>query len=293
MARGKNPLRSHIPTVLEFLNDKFKEGKAVSTLGVYRSAIADVLNPAGQKTVGNHPWVTDLFNGMSNIRPAAYKNPKTWKVENVLNTFRTWGPTSQLSNAQITYKCAMLIALTTGARCSETTYLDTKHMIVHEGEGIEFLLTKHKKARKARTLPGKLFIPAYRNIEALICPVSALEQYLIATDRLGSLCQDNSHDTWESDPIFRKTTKPYMGVTPKTISIWLTKVIMESENLRDEGGVMGHSTRGQAAKSAHEAGMSIKDIMSAAEWRSESVFKNYYHRPSYSSNFGKAVLSKK
>ena len=95
--------------------------------------------------------------------------------------------------------------------------------MLHEGDGIEFILTKHKKQKKSKVLPGKLFIPSYRDIDHQICPVSTLEQYLIATNRLAVLCQDDSTEPWEVDPIFRKTTKPYTGVTPGTISKWITK----------------------------------------------------------------------
>lgn len=237
--------------------------------------------------------MTALFTGMYNIRPKEYKTPKTWKVENILNLFRKWGPTHLLTITQLTYKTAMLTALTSGARASELAHLDTKSMRTHEGEGIEFELRTHKKAKKSKVLPGKLFIPSFRDTEHIICPVSTLEQYLIATGRMASLCQDESIVTWEKDPIFRKTTKPHTGVTPTTISKWITNVIYEAEGIQKGTQLLGHSTRSKGAEKAWLAGLSTKEIMLAADWKTETVFKNHYHQPTYCTKFGRAVLQRK
>ena len=54
--------------------------------------------------------------------------------------------------------------------------------------------------------------------------------------------------------------------------------------------VMGHSTRSKAAQKAFEEGITVKEIMEAADWKSETVFKDHYHQPGYSKRFGRAVL---
>ena len=164
-------------------------------------------------------------------------------------------------------------------------------MRIYEGDGIEFELRIHKKSKRAKAaLPGKLFIPEYRDIEHILCPVTTLEQYLIATGRLGAMAQDDTTVVWESDPILRKTTSPHTGVTPKTVSKWITNTINEAENLPMSTSVMGHSTRSKAAQTAFEEGISVKEIMESADWKSEAVFKNHYHQPGYSKRFGRAVL---
>ena len=96
---------------------------------------------------------------------------------------------------------------------------------------------------------------------------------------------------WGVDPVLRKTVPPYTQVTPKTVSKWLTTVIMETGG-ENQAVRMGHSTRGHAASAAFTAGLKIADIMAAAEWRSESVFRQYYFHPQFNVNFGRAVLGK-
>ena len=290
MERDNDPIQPSLPNFLSFLNDQFKSGKAIGTLKVYRFAIAEVLDPVGNNDLANHKSIRDLFDAMANLRPKAHKSPKSWKVKNVLDLFKKWGPAHNLSLSQLTYKLTTLLALSSGARCSELSNLDTSNMVTRE-DGMEFRLTKHKKARKASTLPGTLFIPSFRDVDPSICPINCLEQYLTVTGRLGSLCNDQSIATWGDDPILRKTTKPYTGVTPKTISTWISKVIREAEGWAPDSSLMGHSTRSQGAATAHAAGLSVQEIMSAADWRSEEVFKKYYHNPAYSSKFGRAVLS--
>ena len=181
----------------------------------------------------------------------------------------------------------MLLALTTAGRSSELANLDNKHMLMHEGMGVEFSLTKNKKNRKNSTLPGKIFIPAFRDIDPEICPVSTLEHYLIATGRMGALAHIPTTENWEADPVLRKMVPPYTQVSPKTVSRWLTEVINPEHQ-----GIMGHSTRGHAASAAYEGGRTIKQIMDAAEWQSESVFRQYYFHPSFDVEFGRSVLKK-
>ena len=58
----------------------------------------------------------------------------------------------------------------------------------------------------------------------------------------------------------------------------------------DTGIFSAHSTRGAAISKARAAGVSIPDILRAADWSSVSTFKRFYHRPVHSSEFGWVVL---
>jgi len=52
-----------------------------------------------------------------------------------------------------------------------------------------------------------------------------------------------------------------------------------------------HSVRSAATSAAADAGVSISEIMEAADWSSASVFEKFYYRACKSSNFGHSVIS--
>ena len=55
-------------TILEFLKDQFKEGKAYRTI-VYRSALSAVLPEIDSSRVGAHPLVSQFLKGIFHLRP--------------------------------------------------------------------------------------------------------------------------------------------------------------------------------------------------------------------------------
>ena len=58
----------------------------------------------------------------------------------------------------------------------------------------------------------------------------------------------------------------------------------------DTSSFGAHSTRGAATSAAKSLGLSISDIMSAANWSRESTFKKFYCRLTLSNSMGKALL---
>ena len=53
----------------------------------------------------------------------------------------------------------------------------------------------------------------------------------------------------------------------------------------------GHSVRGASVSAAAGAGVKMSEIMQAADWSTESVFRRFYYQPSYDVHFGRSVLS--
>lgn len=276
--RNSNPFSPHIPNILEFLIDLFDTGIQVGSLGIYRAALSSALPLIESAPVGQHRRVSELIDGMTNQRPRQYKSIPNWNVDQVLHTLISWGKIWQLSVTQLTHKLAMLFALSSSARCSELTSLDTKCMVTLP-HGIEFRLVKHKKNRRAAILPGTLFIPSTDRKD--LCPVYHLNHYLIETHKFRT----------ESGPdlVFRALTPPHHGITPATMSRWLSEVIHRSGY--QGSGNIGHSTRSKStSKSLLFPGFTIRQIMDHAEWKSESVFKQFYHDNTHDAKIGQAVL---
>ena len=277
--RDSNPLSPSIPQILDFLIDMFETGIKVGSIGIYRAALSSALPYIDSQPVGQHRRVTELIKGMTNIRPCQFKTAKSWNVDQVLETLISWGKVWELDIYQMTWKLAMLFALSSGGRCSELTALDTKSMIKLP-DGIQFRLTRHKKNRRSSVLPGTIFIPSYHIKE--LCPVYNMNHYLIQTHDHRNLQGP------DPDYVFRAITPPHQGVSPSTFSRWISEVIFRSGYSRN--GNIGHSTRSKAtSKSLLFPGFTIQQIMQQAEWKSESVFQHFYHENTRA-NFGKAVL---
>lgn len=63
------PLSAFLETILEFLNDQFKEGGEYRTLNVYPSALSAVLLKVDSSNVGSHPLVCQFLKDLFQLRP--------------------------------------------------------------------------------------------------------------------------------------------------------------------------------------------------------------------------------
>ena len=79
-------------------------------------------------------------------------------------------------------------------------------------------------------------------------------------------------------------------MSSSSIARWL-KQGLEDAGI-DTSIFTGHSTRGASSSKAASSGVTVSDILQAADWSSEGTFQRFYHRqPSDKSAFGKAVLA--
>ena len=94
----------------------------------------------------------------------------------------------------------------------------------------------------------------------------------------------------DSNRLFVAIKKPHNPVASCAIARWL------KETLRlagiDVSIFSGHSVmRGASMSAAAGAGVTMTDIMQAADWSTESVFRRFYYRPSHDASYGRTVLS--
>ena len=85
------------------------------------------------------------------------------------------------------------------------------------------------------------------------------------------------------------TVKPHKPVAPCTIARWLKEVLKLSGI--DVSIFTAHSTRSALASAAADSGVTTSDILKAADWSTESVFRKFYYRPTRNPSYGRAVLS--
>ena len=104
-----------------------------------------------------------------------------------------------------------------------------------------------------------------------LCPVRSLKRYLRFTRTL----RTNQRQLFISvDPQYSK------DISKTSISRWLREVIKRayaSSNL-ETNSARAHEIRAWAASTAFAQSWSLKDVLAAAYWRSESPFINFYLR---------------
>lgn len=110
--------------ILDFLLEQFDAGKQYRTINTVRSAISMTHSEVDGVQVGQHPLVTRFLMGVFNSRPPAPRYSSTWDVNIVLSYLGSLPDNTSLPLTLLTYKLAMLMALSNADRCSDLAALD-------------------------------------------------------------------------------------------------------------------------------------------------------------------------
>ena len=84
--------------------------------------------------------------------------------------------------------------------------------------------------------------------------------------------------------------KPHKPVCSASIARWI-KTVLKLAGI-DTTLFKAHSVRAASTSAALRSGVSVRDIMSTADWSRESTFSRFYHKPSHKSIFGQTLLRK-
>ena len=93
----------------------------------------------------------------------------------------------------------------------------------------------------------------------------------------------------ESAQMFIPMVKPHKPFVPCTIARWLKEVLKLSGINVDI--FTAHSTRSASVSAAADSGVTVNDILKAADWSSESIFQQFYYRPTHDPSYSRTVLS--
>lgn len=134
--------------------------------------------------------------------------------------------------------------------------------------------------------PGKMvkeyFFPYFPD-NSNVCPASTLLRYIEKTEH-----HRPEKASQTQGAIFLKSTKPFGPASSATIARWIKTVLMRAGI--DTSIFKAHSVRGASTSAAAEAGISIPEILEAADWSNKSTFEKFYYRPQQST-FGLKVLN--
>ena len=111
-----------------------------------------------------------------------------------------------------------------------------------------------------------------------------LPHSLFNIERRETIRAEPQTSTWQ------RSGAPDWTLCSSTIACWL-KTTLEQAGI-DTAIFKAHSTRGASTSAAALRGVTTSDIIQAADWSSDSVFRRFYYKPVHDPTFGKAILSK-
>ena len=275
--RSFNPFSGPVTNVANFLAQLCAEGYQYSSINSYRSAISSVHEKVDGYNVGQHPLISRLLKGIFHDRPPLPRYTSTWNVQTVLNYLEGLGENQSLPLKDLSWKLAMLLALTRPSRSADLSQLDLKRR-VHKPDGVCFYPNVLAKQSRQGSQIAHFFFPSLPENPTL-CPVMTLKAY-----------EDRTKPIRDNEPrLFISFIKPYKAVTSSSVARWL-KAVLTAAGI-DTAIFSAHSTRGASSSAAAKVGITTNDILKAADWSSESVFQKFYYKPSDNPSYGRAVLS--
>ncbi len=282
--------------IANFLADEFYDNeRSYSTINSYRSAISSVHEPVDGVPVGQHPTICRLLKGAALERPPIPRYATTWDVGIVIRHLRAMPETELLSLKDLTFKFIMLAALVSADRGQTLSVLNPRLIFHTEGKTTCYVTTRLKTSHPGKPVK-KVILPAFP-ADKRLCAKSICQAYISRTApirrqaaREQAKKRKKSSKVTKKDPmtrLFISFTKPHLPVTSTTIARWIKTV------LRDCGiqGYGAHSTRSASTSAATDAGLSVEDIMKAADWSKKSTFNKFYNRSGDDTVFGRTILT--
>jgi len=228
--------------------------------------------------VGKHLTISRLLKGAFHSRSPLPRYTSTWNVQVVLQYLEGLGPSDALTLKQPMLKLTMLMCLTRPSCSADLAFLQLdRHQF--KPEGIVFLPSALAKQSSQGRVVREFFFPSFPQ-NSTLCPVETLRHYEQATAPL------RPNDT---SKLLVTIVKPHKPVASCTIAHCLHETLKLAGI--DVSIFAGHSTRGASTSAAAGAGITTTDIMNAADWNMESIFRRHYYHPSHDVSFSRAVLS--
>ena len=275
--RGRNPILGPVDDIANFLVELYQSGYAYRSLNSYRSAISAIHGKVDGYPIGQHPLITRVLKGAFNNRPPQPRYKSMWKVSQVIDWLDRQN-TSDIQLLMLTMKTVTLCALTRPCRSSDLANFSSSSL-KDSPEGVTVApLTPPKQSQPGKTIK-EYFFPYFIDNKN-VCPASTLLAYVRRTEQ----CRQKN----QNDALFLISTKPFSPATSATIARWI-KTFLSKAGI-DTSIFKAHSIRGASTSAAADAGISIPEILEAADWSNMSTFEKFYHRPNKKTQFGTSVL---
>ena len=265
-----DPLEASVEQVSTFLMSLFSEGKQISTIKNYRSAIAAVHRGFRD---GSNDTIHHLLRGMFHKRPPMKTLPPSWSLTDVLKVLAEapFEPMHAASLENVTHKTLFLIAAASTRRRSGLHALTIKEGFLRFEQGGVRLLPDPEFLAKNRTelfTPQEIFLPALGTVSTISedkrwCPVRALRWYMERTRILR-----------QNERLFILPRSPYTPASKDTLSRWIRDLIRPHVSPSERP--RAHDVRGHSTSRAWFTGVPLEDIMKAAAWKTPTSFISCY-----------------
>ena len=248
---------------------------SVSSIMGYRSMLSAVFKSVLPE-ISSSPVLHDLLRSFQVEAPIREVRPPSWDLPTVLTylRFSSFEPLSTISLRDLTRKTLFLISLATAKRVGELQALSCRVSFSSSSAGLSYVPEFVAKTESAmRPLSRSFEVKSLGDFAAglpedlLLCPVRSLSSYL---DRTSGLVNRPRR-------LFVSCKCPSRAMSKSNISYMLREVIVQSGASSQCGQVpRAHSIRGIATSSAFFRNWSLRSVLEAASWRSNTVFTSFY-----------------
>nr|XP_054597211.1 uncharacterized protein LOC107396174 [Nothobranchius furzeri] len=284
--RDVDPGSCSLHEVLRYLRHLFDKGRAASTLKVHLAAISANHLLVDGRSIGAHCLVTQFLRGVRRLRPALCRPAPAWDLPLVLRAMcgPPFEPMTTAPLAVVSVKTAFLLAVTSAKRVSELHALDISPACLRwkaDGSGVTLwpnvaFLPKVLPAGyvNAAIELGAYFPPPFLSEEQrranLLCPVRALQLYIVATNTVR-----------QSNQLFvcHGGVNRGRALSKQRLSHWVVDAIAmayAAVGAVAPPGIVCHSTRSVATSWAAMRGVPLADVCAAASWATPCTFARFY-----------------
>ena len=208
-------------------------------------------------------------------RPVGRVSPPSWDLNKVLAALREppFEPLSQASFRDVTKKTLFLLALATAKRVGEMQALSSRVARIGGDLSVSYLPSFVAKTESSNPLPRSFIIRSISDFvgdmeeELLLCPVRALKFYINLTKDLSP----------RPSNLFVSPRCRQRPLSKNALS-FLRETISGAGALgADEGPKpRAHSIRGVSTSYEFHKNWSVRDVLRAATWKSNTVFASFY-----------------
>ncbi|XP_068247310.1 uncharacterized protein [Palaemon carinicauda] len=253
--------------IILFFNHLIDKGLSYNTLKSYRAALGPILSGYFPGyCLAEDKYVKAMISGANRRKPRNSHQFPGWDLDKVISFLNT---TRDNSTLLLTQKTLFLVALACPLRANQFNNLSISRSTFTPEH---IVLRNHPsfmaKNQKNNYTPIEISFRKLPN-RPKICPVRQLNFYLEYTNKV---CMERNID--RKDHIWLDEHFKIMSL--QKMRQLFRECIFRADPNATKQSTNFHSIRGQASSRLLYNGVSIQEIMSRMNWRSDSVFSSYY-----------------
>ena len=206
-------------------------------------------------------------------KPPKPKYTETWDVKLVLDHIKNMGENEGLTDKHLTWKTAMLIALTNASRAHEIKNIDPT-LIRDHGDTVIFPIAQLTKSKRQNKPNIAITLTVYAE-DSLLDALTGYRAYMKRT-AIWRQTDEQKHQ------LFLSLVNPHKPIATSTVSRWLREIMTEAGVNTDI--FKAHSVRGASTSKASHEGLSVGQIIETANWSNATTFQKFYCRTLQQSN---------